>query len=165
MTITAQSQFHDEVYAHAYAKHAWHRWRFWLLLRTLVAIGCLAYGGYTMIMVGPEMMAVLSIMVGTFALVRPIIWKILYLRRMRGSAGYGELVSYEFSPAGISMAGASFSSEVAWDKVYELVVFPAGVLIYFDKRQHLWLPDHTIAGETSQLAELARQNGVDVAQR
>lgn len=118
----------------------WHRYRAWLLLRTFLSAAVLLAGAILVISEGAAPLAVLMLMVGTFALLRPLIWKIMHARNLRRLPGYGQEVLYTFTPEGVAIRGEDRDATVKWSGFYETVATKHGLLLYHGKKSYTWVP-------------------------
>ena len=139
-TIQATLTFDESSQLNAYRYHMWHRYRFWLMLRTLLSIGLVLTGFILLMVHGPNPMPLLMLMVGTFALVRPMIWKIMHSRNLRKLPGYGQKVTYGFTEDSILINGESHKAEVHWNKLFEVRITSKGILFYHSKKAYTWVP-------------------------
>lgn len=92
---------------------------------------------------GPNPMPVLMLMVGTFALLRPLIWKIMHGRNLRRLPGYGQSVLYTFTPDSMSINGEDRQGEVKWSTLFESVSTKKGLLLYHGKKSYTWVPSES----------------------
>ena len=139
-TITAKLVFDDSSQLGAFRLHMWHRYRIWLLLRTALSILLIIIGFILLMSHGPNPMPLLMIMVGTFALLRPMIWKIMHSRNLRKLPGFGQQVTYTFSAESISIHGEDKQATVKWEDLFEPVTTKHGLLLYHGKKSYTWIP-------------------------
>ena len=85
-------------------------------------------------------MPVLMLMVGTFALLRPLIWKIMHARNLRKLPGYGQTVIYTFTPEGMAIHGEDRRGNVKWQDMLEAISTKQGLLLYHQKKSYTWIP-------------------------
>ena len=83
------------------------------------------------------------LMVGTFALLRPLIWKIMHARNLRKLPGYGQTVVYTFTPQGFHIHGEDRKGEVKWSDLLECVATKKGLLLYHGKKSYTWMPQES----------------------
>ncbi|MGB0775963.1 MAG: hypothetical protein ACPGUY_08955, partial [Akkermansiaceae bacterium] len=148
-SITANVVFDEASLLGAFRLHMWHRYGIWLMLRTFLSI-ILIVAGVIMMMSrggidGP--FPVLMIMVGTFALLRPLIWKIMHARNLRKLPGYGQAVTYTFTPKGVSIQGETSNGHAEWAGIFETYAHKQGLFIYHSKKIYTWIPAAALAGE------------------
>lgn len=115
------------------------------MFRTGLSIMLVLAGLIILISEGPHPMSVLMLMVGTFALLRPLIWKMLHARRLRQLPGYGETVNYTFNPEEISICGENKKASITWPDLYEVVPNKKGLLLYHAKKSYTWIPREAFA--------------------
>ncbi|MGB2266844.1 MAG: YcxB family protein [Akkermansiaceae bacterium] len=139
-SISAKMVFDQQSHEGAFRLHMWHRYRNWLMLRTILSIGLILAGIVILISQGPHPMSILMLMVGTFALLRPLVWKMLHGRNLRRLPGYGETVIYRFSPQGIKIHGEAREGELSWKDLFEIVPKKQGLLLYHAKKSYTWVP-------------------------
>ena len=139
-SINATMVFNEQSQLGAFRLHMWHRYRNWLMLRTILSGGLILAGILIMINEGLHPMSILMLMVGIFALLRPLVWKMMHGRNLRRLPGYGESVTYHFSPEGIRIEGQNRHGEVAWESLFEVVVKQQGLLLYHAKKSYTWIP-------------------------
>jgi len=118
----------------------WHRYRIWMMLRTFLSIALLFAGLILLISHGPHPMAIIMLMIGTFALLRPMIWKIMHARNLRKLPGYGQKVIYTFTENSMKIHGEDRQGEVAWSSLLESVSTKQGFLFYHGKKSYTWIP-------------------------
>lgn len=138
--INAKMVFDEGSHLSAFRLHMWHRYRIWLMLRTILSVGLLLAGTIMLISQGPHPMAILMLMIGTFALVRPLIWKIMHGRNLRRLPGYGQTVLYTFSLESINIHGEDREATVKWSTLFESVTTKHGLLLYHAKKSYTWVP-------------------------
>ena len=139
-SIKAKLVFDESSHLGAFRVHMWHRYRIWLMLRTALSITLILAGLILLMTRGPNPMPVLMLMVGTFALLRPLIWKIMHARNLRQLPGYGQTVVYTFTPAGIEINGEDRQGKVRWGDLFETVPCKQGLLLYHAKKSYTWIP-------------------------
>lgn len=139
-SVKAKVEFHERSHLGAFRLHMWHRYQVWLMLRTFLSIAVLLAGVILLITRGPMPMPVLMLMVGTFALLRPLIWKVMHGRNLRKLPGYGQTVLYTFTPEGCSIHGEDRTGEVSWGDLLECVTTKQGLLLYHSKKSYTWVP-------------------------
>ena len=138
--IKAKLVFDERSHLGAFRLHMWHRYRFWIVLRTVASIGAVVGG---IILIGIEGLTpfpILMMMVGTFALLRPMVWKIMHARNLRRLPGYGQKVCYTFTPEGIKVQGETQQALIEKNKLYEIVNFKQGLMLYHNKKAYTWIP-------------------------
>jgi len=139
-SIHAKTVFDETSQLGAFRLHMWHRYRIWLMLRTFLSVGLILAGMVILLSRGPHPMSILMLMIGTFALLRPMIWKIMHARKLRQVPGYGETVIYSFSPELIKINGEGRQAEVRWTDLFEAVATKHGLLLYHEKKSYTWVP-------------------------
>jgi hypothetical protein len=139
-TIHAKTVFDETTQLGAFRLHMWHRYRIWLMLRTFLSVGLILAGIIILISQGPHPMSILMLMVGTFALLRPMIWKIMHARKLRQLPGYGHTVVYSFSPEGVKIRGEDRDAQLPWSDIFEPVPTKHGLLLYHEKKSYTWVP-------------------------
>lgn len=139
-TINAKMVFDEGSHLGAFRLHMWHRYRTWLMLRTILSVGLLLVGIIMLISSGPHPMPILMLMVGTFALLRPLIWKMMHARNLRKLPGYGQSVLYTFGPESIDIHGEDREASVQWRGLFEAVTTKHGLLLYHAKKSYTWVP-------------------------
>lgn len=139
-SIKAKMVFDERSHLGAFRLHMWHRYRIWLMARTFLSIGLILAGLILLMARGPNPMPVLMLMVGTFALLRPLIWKIMHGRNLRKLPGYGQSVVYTFTPEEIEINGDDRQATVSWSGLFEAVVTKKGLLLYHAKKSYTWVP-------------------------
>ena len=138
--VHAKTVFDEQSQLGAFRLHMWHRYRSWLILRTFLSVGLVLAGIIILISQGPHPMSILMLMVGTFALLRPLVWKIMHARHLRKLPGYGHSVVYSFSAQGIKIHGEDRQAEVKWSDLFEAVTTKRGLLLYHGKKAYTWVP-------------------------
>lgn len=139
-SIKAKLVFDESSHLGAFRIHMCHRYRIWLMIRTSLSITLILAGLILLMTRGPNPMPVLMLMVGTFALLRPLIWKIMHARNLRQLPGYGQTVVYTFTPAGIEINGEDRQGKVSWGDLFETVPCKQGLLLYHAKKSYTWIP-------------------------
>ncbi|MFK7910098.1 MAG: YcxB family protein [Akkermansiaceae bacterium] len=139
-TIKAKVTFDETSHLGAFRIHMWHRYQVWLMLRTFLSIAILLAGIILLSTEGPHPLPVLMLMVGTFALLRPLIWKIMHARNLRKLPGYGQTVIYTFTPECMSIHGEDREGEVKWIDLLECITNKKGLLLYHSKKSYTWVP-------------------------
>lgn len=159
-TIKAKLVFDDQSHLGAFRLHMWHRYRTWLMIRTILSAAVLLAGAILMISEGITPFSVLMIMVGTFALLRPLIWKVMHSRNLRKLPGYGQTVLYTFTPEGVSIHGDDLNGQVKWSGLFEVVATKQGLLLYHAKKSYSWIPVEAFdsSAEMEQVADWASPN-------
>ena len=132
--------FDERSHLGAFRLHMWHRYGTWLMLRSFLSVGLIVTGIIMLMSQGPHPMFILMLMVGTFALLRPLIWKIMHGRNLRRLAGYGEAVLYTFTPESININGEDRQAMVKWSSLFEAVTTKHGLLLYHAKKSYTWVP-------------------------
>ena len=110
------------------------------MIRTFLSAAVLLAGAILIISEGLTPFAVLMLMVGTFALLRPLIWKIMHARNLRQLPGYGQTVLYTFTQEGIGIHGEDLDGQLKWSALFEAVATKQGLLLYHGKKSYTWLP-------------------------
>ncbi len=146
-TIKAKLVFDERSHLGAFRLHAWHRHRLWLLLRITLSIGCIVGAGVFVMLEGLTPFPVLMLMVGTFALLRPLIWKIMHARNLRQLPGYGQTVIYTISPENIIIHGETKQATIPLNDLFEVVPLKQGLLLYHNKKSYTWLPREAFDSE------------------
>ena len=139
-TISAKLVFDDSSQLGAFRLHMWHRYRNWLILRTGLSIILVIVGFILLMTHGANPMPLLMIMVGTFALLRPMIWKIMHSRNLRNLPGFGQTVVYIFTADKIAINGDELQAKVQWSDLFEAVATKHGLLLYHGKKAYTWVP-------------------------
>lgn len=139
-SISAKLVFNERSHLGAFRLHMWHRYRIWLMIRTFLSAALVLTGIILLISRGPNPMPVLMLMIGTFALLRPMIWKIMHARRLRQLSGYGQTVVYTFTPGTISINGEDQQTSVKWATLYESLATKHGLILYHAKTSYTWIP-------------------------
>lgn len=132
--------FDERSHLGAFRLHMWHRYRIWLMIRTFISIGLLLAGVILLMSHGPDPLAVLMLMIGTFALLRPLMWKIMHGRNLRKLPGYGQTVVYTFTSEAIEINGEDRQATVSWSGLFEAVVTKKGLILYHSKKSYTWVP-------------------------
>jgi len=140
MEIKAKVTFDESSHLGAFRLHMWHRYRTWLMIRTTLSGVILFAGAILIISEGLTPLAVLMLMIGTFAMLRPMIWKIMHARNLRKLPGYGQAVIYTFTEKNFSILGEDMGGTVKWDSLLETVQTKTGLLLYHGKKSYTWLP-------------------------
>ncbi len=156
-SIKAKMVFDESSHLGAFRLHMWHRYRGWLMIRTFLSIGLILAGIILLMSRGPNPMPVLMLMVGTFALLRPLIWKIMHGRNLRRLPGHGQTVVYTFTPEGIAINGEDRHANIDWSGLFETVPHKQGILFYHAKKSYTWvsLEAFDSVEEMKQVAEWA----------
>lgn len=139
-TINAKMIFDEGSHLAAFRLHMWHRYRNWLMLRTFLSVGLILAGIIMLISQGPHPMSILMLMVGTFALLRPLIWKIMHGRNLRKLPGYGQSVLYTFTTDSINIHGEDREARVLWSGLFEAITSKRGLILYHAKKSYTWIP-------------------------
>lgn len=138
--IIAKLVFDERSHLGAFRLHLWHRYRFWIILRTVASIATIAGGIILTGIEGLTPFPLLMMMVGTFALLRPMLWKIMHSRNLRRLPGYGQKVIYTFTSEEIQVKGETQQALIDKDKLHEIVILKQGLLLYHDKKAYTWIP-------------------------
>ncbi|BDS06228.1 hypothetical protein NT6N_12680 [Oceaniferula spumae] len=135
----------------------WHRYRNWLMIRTFLSAAVMLAGAILIISEGLTPFSVLMLMVGTFALLRPLIWKVMHARNLRQLPGYGQTAYYTFTPDGLAIHGADGDANMKWSGLFETVSTKQGLLLYHGKKSYSWVPLEAFdsADDMKQVAEWA----------
>ena len=139
-SISAKLVFDDSSQLGAFRLHMWHRYRNWLLIRTGLSITLVIIGFILLLTHGTNPMPLLMIMVGIFALLRPMIWKIMHSRNLRNLPGFGQTVIYTFTAESIAINGDELQAKVKWSDLFEAVLTKQGLLLYHGKKSYTWVP-------------------------
>lgn len=110
------------------------------MIRTILSVTLMVAGIILLMSRGPNPMPVLMLMIGTFALLRPLIWKIMHGRNLRKLPGYGQTVIYTFTPKGFQIHGEDRKGEARWSNLLESVSTKHGLLLYHGKKSYTWVP-------------------------
>lgn len=110
------------------------------MIRTILSAAILLAGAILIISEGLTPLSVLMLMIGTFALLRPLIWKIMHARNLRQLPGFGQTVLYTFTPMGVSIQGEDRDATIKWSGLYEAVSTKHGLLLYHAKKSYTWVP-------------------------
>ena len=92
-------------------------------------------------------MPLLMVMVGTFALLRPMIWKIMHSRNLRKLPGFGQKVVYTFTLENIEINGEDKQAKVKWSDLFETAPTKHGLLLYHAKKSYTWVPKSAFDSE------------------
>lgn len=138
--IKAQLLFNEGSQLGALRIHLWHRYRFWIGLRTSLSAGLIITGIALTVYAGLEPLNILMLMVGTFALIRPQVWKIFHARNLRKLPGYGQAVLYTFSDDGIDIHGETRQAKVRWSQLHEILNHKKGIMLYHSPKAYTWIP-------------------------
>ena len=127
------------------------------MIRTFLSAAVLLAGAILIISEGLPPLAVLMLMVGTFALLRPLIWKVMHARNLRRLPGYGQTVLYTFTQEGMAIHGEDLDGQLKWSALFEAVTTKQGLLLYHAKKSYTWVPLEAFdsAEEMAQVAEWA----------
>lgn len=139
-SIHAKMVFEERSHLGAFRLHMWHRYRTWLMLRTMLSVSLILAGIVLLLSQGPHPMSILMLMIGTFALLRPLIWKIMHGRNLRKLPGYGQSVIYTFTPESIHIHGEDREAKVQWSGLFETVPTKDGLILYHAKKSYTWVP-------------------------
>lgn len=140
-SISAKLVFDDSSQLGAFRLHMWHRYKNWLILRTGLSILLVLVGFILLIAHGANPMPLLMVMIGTFALLRPMIWKIMHSRNLRKIPGFGETVVYTFTAEGVAIHGEKKQAQMSWTQLFEAVSTKHGLLLYHGKKSYTWVPN------------------------
>lgn len=140
MEIKAKVVFDESSHLGAFRLHMWHRYRTWLMIRTILSAAIIFAGAILIINEGLTPLAILMLMIGTFALVRPVIWKVMHSRNLRKLPGYGQTVLYTFTEEGFSILGEDREGKVKWSALFEVIPTKKGLLLYHAKKSYSWMP-------------------------
>ena len=159
-TIHVKMLFDERSQLGAFRLHMWHRYRTWLILRTFLSVGLILAGLVILISQGPHPMSILMLMVGTFALLRPLIWKIMHSRNLRRLEGLGQCVNYTFTPENIHIHGEDREANVSWSDLLESVPTKHGLLLYHAKKTYTWVPREAFDSpeDFDQVTQWAKKN-------
>jgi len=158
MEIKAKVVFDESSHLGAFRLHMWHRYRTWLMIRTFLSGAVLLAGAILILNEGLTPLAVLMLMIGTFALLRPMIWKVMHSRNLRKLPGYGQTVLYTFTKSGFSILGEDREGKVKWSGLLEVIQTKHGLLLYHGKKSYTWIPAASFdtADEMQQVADWAK---------
>jgi len=161
MEIKAKVAFDESSHLGAFRLHMWHRYRTWLMIRTVLSAAIILAGVILMIYEGLTPLSVLMLMIGTFALIRPVIWKVMHARNLRKLPGYGQNVIYTFTDTYFSIHGEDREGKVKWDDLLEVVTTKQGMLFYHGKKSYTWVPSASFdsADDMQQIAQWAEMAG------
>ena len=136
----------------SFTQHMWHRYRWWVILRSLFCVATVFLGAY-LIEPGSKGAVIGSILVmaGSLGFMRPMLWQMWQERGLRKHPAYGSKVRYTFSEKGLSMAGKAGEAVVPWSDFYEVKQTKKGLLIYQDKKQYIW-----IAADAFEVGEMTK---------
>lgn len=157
MEIKAKVVFDESSHLGAFRLHMWHRYRTWLMIRTILSAVILLAGAILIINEGLTPLATLMLMIGTFALIRPVIWKVMHSRNLRKLPGYGQTVLYTFTEEGFSILGEDREGKVKWSALLEVIPTKKGLLLYHGKKSYSWMPLESFdsTDEMQQVADWA----------
>ncbi len=160
MEIKAKVVFDESSHLGAFRLHMWHRYRTWLMIRTFLSGSIILTGVILILNEGLTPLSVLMLMVGTFALLRPLIWKVMHARNLRKLPGYGQTVLYTFTQDGFSILGENKEGKVKWRDLLEAVHTKQGLLLYHGKKSYTWVPAESFdsEGEMQQTLDWAKRN-------
>ena len=135
----------------SFPQHMWHRFRWWVILRSLFCIAGICFGAF-ILEPGTKMGLLGGVLVtaGSLGFMRPMLWQMWQERGLRKHPAYDTTVHYTFSEVGVKMSGEIGDAEVPWSEFYELVPTKKGLLIYQDKKQYLWIAKSSFKGEQMQ---------------
>lgn len=157
MEIKAKVKFDESSHLGAFRLHMWHRYRTWLMIRTILSAAIILAGAILIISEGLTPLSVLMLMIGTFALLRPLIWKIMHSRNLRKLPGYGQTVIYTFTKDHFSIHGEDREGKVKWSELLESAKTKQGLLLYHGKKSYTWVPLESFdsADDMQQVVEWA----------
>ncbi|MFC5050376.1 YcxB family protein [Rubritalea spongiae] len=159
--ITIITQFDGKSQHGSFPQHMWHRYRWWVITRSLLCIAAICLGAYLM-EPGSEggLIGGGLVMVGSLGFMRPMLWQMWQERGLRKHPAYNSKVRYTFSENGISMAGKAGEADVAWNELHELKQSKKGLLIYKDKKQYIWIANDAFeAGQMEAILGMWQQSG------
>ena len=139
-SVSAKLVFDESSQLGVFRYHMWHRYRFWLLLRTVASVSAIIGAGVLIMIEGLTPLPILMIMVGTFAFLRPMIWKILHSRNLRQLPGYGQSVTYTISAEQIKVRGETKHASIPRQNLFESLTLDQGLLLYHNKKAYTWIP-------------------------
>lgn len=84
---------------------------------------------------------------GTFGLMRPMIWQMLHERGLRKHPAYYSRIRYIFSAEGMKMAGKAGAVKVPWNEFFEVVNSPKGLFFYQNKKSYIFIPSSDLSVE------------------
>ena len=159
-SIKIDSMFNGRSHHAAFRQHLLHRWKWWLIVRTILCIALLGIGGFMQYRLqGEEKMVVFSgilIVMGAIGLVRPMVWHIFNDRKLRKHPAYGSEIHYTFTAEAVEMNGKAGKAIVPWGEFMEVVATSKGLLLYQTKRDYLWIPSVDFkAGQMEQFLQFA----------
>ena len=157
-TIKAKVTFDESSHLGAFRLHMWHRYQVWLMIRTFLSIALLLAGIILIMSEDSGPMPILMLMIGTFALLRPMIWKIMHARNLRKLPGYGQTVVYTFTPDGMEILGEDREGKAKWSALLESVTTKKGLLLYHSKKAYTWVPKESFdsVDDMKQVAEWSK---------
>ncbi|MGJ8672071.1 YcxB family protein [Rubritalea sp.] len=138
--ITIITAFDGKSQHGSFPQHMWHRYRWWVITRSVLCVVAVCLGAYLMEpgtkggVIGGGL-----VMVGSLGFMRPMLWQMWQERGLRKHPAYNTKVRYTFSEKGLSMAGSAGEATVTWEELYELKSTKKGLLIYTDKKQYIWI--------------------------
>lgn len=157
--ITINTRFDGQTQHGSFTQHMWHRYKIWVLLRSVLCIAAVCLGCYIM-EPGTKwgMFGGALVMVGSLGFIRPMLWQMWQERGLRKHPAFETEVSYTFSEAGVKMTGKAGNADIPWSALYELKATKKGLLIYQDKKQYLWIAKAAFrANEMQQVIGIWRQ--------
>lgn len=110
------------------------------MLRTGLSVFLIVTGFILLMAHGANPMPVLMIMIGAFALLRAMIWRVMHSRNLRKLPGFGEAVVYTFTTTNIEINGEDRQAKVKWSDLFEAVTTKQGLLLYHGKKSYTWIP-------------------------
>lgn len=160
--IEITSKFDGPSQHGSFTKHMWCRYRWWVVLRSLLCIAAIFFGA-TLIEPGTKVGAFggFLMMVGSLGFMRPMLWQMWHERGLRKHPAYETEVHYEFSNDGIKMSGVAGDANVPWSGFHQVRETRKGLLIYQDKKQYLWIPKADFQpGQMQEIAMMKQAAGV-----
>ena len=157
-SITIESMFDGRSHHGSFRQHLWYRWKGLLVLRALLSVAMIGIGAFFMIAYNDigkaQLIGSALVVMGSFALVRPMVWQMWSERKLRKHPAYGSKIMYKFSKEGIMMDGKSGKVEVPWVVFKEVVALPKGMILYQNKKDYMWIPAYDFKGdEMEQICE------------
>lgn len=87
-----------------------------------------------------DFIAIALILMGSVGFIRPMIWQMWSERKLRKHPAYGSKITYSFGSEEITMDGISGKVVVPWCALSEVVATRAGILLYQNKKDYIWIP-------------------------
>ena len=161
--ITIHSKFDGPSQHGSFGQHMWYRYRWWVVLRSLLCIAAIGFGAF-LIEPGTKggLLGGLLVSVGSLGFMRPMLWQMWHERGLRKHAAYETEVVYVFSEAGVKMTGEAGDVDVPWSGLHEVIVTRKGMLIYKDKKHFLWITKSDFAaGQMEEVRQMKRSSAAE----